>query len=94
MDEVVSVSDSLVNECTGCEVSLNITGGTKIGTLGTFQVFYTSGKPIYYVDTYHDKIMKLFPEGGRSEHDIDVAISFKDYLASYGFLCFTRGYKQ
>ncbi|MBI5307123.1 MAG: DUF1887 family protein [Planctomycetes bacterium] len=44
INNVITVSESLINKCKNCDVSLNITGGTKIGTLGTFQAFYTSGK--------------------------------------------------
>ena len=60
IDNVMTVSENLLNEYKNKEVSLNITGGTKIETLGTFQAFYTTGKTIYYVDTINNKILKLF----------------------------------
>lgn len=85
INNVISASESLINECSSCEVSLNITGGTKIGTLGTFQAFYSSGKQIFYVDTKDNKILKLSPENEQSEIPITVSISISDYLALYGF---------
>ncbi|GER94300.1 DUF1887 domain-containing protein [hot springs metagenome] len=85
INNVIKVSESLINKCGDCEVSLNITGGTKIGTLGTFQVFYTSGKRIFYVDTKDNKILQLYPENEQKEMPIEVNISIADYLAVYGF---------
>lgn len=85
INDVISVSESLINKCKSCEVTLNITGGTKIQTLGTFQAFYTREKSIYYVDTKNNQILKLFPENEQSEYPITVSIPIIDYLATYGF---------
>ncbi len=83
INNVISVSESLISKCKGCDVSLNITGGTKVGTLGTFQAFYTSSKEIFYVDTKNNKILQISPE--QKEFPIEVSISIADYLAVYGF---------
>jgi hypothetical protein len=72
INDVISVSESLINKCKSCEVTLNITGGTKIQTLGTFQAFYTREKSIYYVDTKNNQILKLFPENEQAEYPIIV----------------------
>jgi len=85
INDVISVSESLINKCKSCEVTLNITGGTKIQTLGTFQAFYTREKSIYYVDTKNNQILKLFPENEQIEYPITISIPIKDYLAAYGF---------
>lgn len=82
---VIHISESLINKYKSCNVSLNITGGTKIGTLGTFQVFYTAGKQIFYVDTKDNKIIQLSPEEEQKEIPIEISISISDYLAVYGF---------
>lgn len=84
MDNVISVSDSIITQCNDCRVTMNITGGTKIGTLGTFQAFYTAGKEIYYVDTLHNRILTIAGETKKSQ-PINVKISIDDYLAVYGF---------
>lgn len=83
INNVIKVSESLINEFKGSNVSLNITGGTKIGTLGTFQAFYTSGKEIFYVDTKDNKILQISPD--QKEFPIEVSISIADYLEVYGF---------
>lgn len=84
INNVIRVSESLINKYKNSRISLNITGGTKIGTLGTFQAFYTQNKPIFYVNTNDNKIIELSPED--IEYDINVSISIKDYLAVYGFI--------
>lgn len=86
ISNVIDVSESLLKEHKACKVTLNITGGTKIGTLGTFQAFYTQGNPIFYVNTKDNKILKLFPEHELEEYPINVSIPIKDYLALYGFV--------
>jgi len=85
INNVIAISESLIDRCKNCKVSLNITGGTKIGTLGTFQAFYTRGKEIFYVNTKDNKILKLFPENEQLEIPIKINISITDYLAVYGF---------
>ena len=85
INNVINVSESLINKYKDSEISLNITGGTKIGTLGTFQSFYANGKQIFYVDTKDNKILELFPKNKQSEIPIDVSIPIVDYLALYGF---------
>lgn len=79
---VISVCERVIELCKDCDVSLNITGGTKIGTIGAFQSFYTVGKPIYYVDTQNDRIMEISPN--ERSYPIEVNISMSDYLATYG----------
>jgi hypothetical protein len=85
INNVIEVSERIIQKCTNCIVSLNITGGTKIGTLGTFQAFYTAGNPIYYVDTKNNRILQLFPEEESREIPIEISISIEDYLSVYGF---------
>jgi len=85
INNVINISESIIKKYKDCEVTLNITGGTKIGTLGTFQAFYTAGMPIFYVDTDHNKILQLFPESKQQDIAITTTISIKDYLAAYGF---------
>src|SRR4030042_6242962 len=86
INNVISQSENLLEKFRSHDVALNITGGTKVGTLGVFQVFYTSGKPIFYVNTRDYKILKLFPEKEQEEYNINVMIPIKDYLSVYCFV--------
>ena len=83
INDVVSVCENVIKDYKNDEVTLNITGGTKIGTIGTFQTFYSSGKPIFYVNTYDNEIIKVSPH--EAKIPINVNISIKDYLTAYGF---------
>lgn len=85
INDVIARSEDLIKECGDCRLTLNITGGTKIGTLGTFQAFYTKDKEIYYVDTEDNIIIKLYPEKEQDKYPIDVTIPITDYLTAYGF---------
>lgn len=84
IDNVISVSELIIKKCADCRVTLNITGGTKIGTLGTFQTFYSADKDVYYVDTKDNKILNVSSRSKESI-DINVKISIEDYLKVYGF---------
>lgn len=83
INNVISVCEDLIKEHQNYEVTLNITGGTKIGTLGTFQTFYYGDKSIFYVNTHDNEIIKVSPD--EEKIPINVNISIKDYLAVYGF---------
>ncbi len=83
--KVIEVSESINERYGDANLLLNITGGTKIGTLGTFQSFYTRGREIVYVDTRNNRMLKLSPENEQEEIPIKVSISIRDYLEVYGF---------
>ncbi|NWF99245.1 MAG: DUF1887 family protein [Nitrospirae bacterium] len=85
INNVVEECEKLLNQYKDHNISLNITGGTKIGTLGTFLAFYTMNKSIFYVNTYDNEILQLFPEDKQSKKPIKIKISIKDYLAVHGF---------
>ncbi len=83
MANVIVESDKISRDYKDCDILLNITGGTKIGTLGSFQSFYSAGKKILYVNTSGDEILQISPE--TCNIPIDVTIRIRDYLEVYGF---------
>lgn len=83
LENVIGVCESIIQSCADCEVSLNITGGTKIGTIGAFQAFYSAGFPIYYVNTRDNEIVQVSPE--ERTMPLAVRIPIREYLAVYGF---------
>lgn len=64
------------------EVTLNVTGGTKVMALGAFEVFRTWQKPIIYVDTQDKRIQVLSPEPRKV--DFRGVVKVKSYLTAYG----------
>ncbi|HBA52917.1 MAG TPA: hypothetical protein DCZ04_00230 [Syntrophorhabdus aromaticivorans] len=83
LNNVIEASERVINDYPDHNLSLNITGGTKIGTVGTFQAFYTAGKTIYYVDTFDNRILQISPT--ESSIPIQASIPVADYLKTYGF---------
>ncbi|MDA8241185.1 MAG: DUF1887 family CARF protein [Nitrospiraceae bacterium] len=83
LNSVIAMCDGIIRQCAACDVSLNITGGTKIGTMGAFQAFYSAGKPIFYVNTKDNEILQLSPD--EKKFKIATTVSVKDYLLAHGF---------
>lgn len=83
LQNVIQVCDSVLVDYPDAELSINITGGTKISTLGAFQVFYSADKPIWYVNSRDQQIQQVSPQTGSLP--ITAKIGIKDYLAAYGF---------
>lgn len=83
LGNVVDTCEAIINHFSGCELSLNITGGTKIGALGAFQPFYTANLPIYYVNTRDDEILRISPT--ETSTPITITIGIREYLECYGF---------
>lgn len=83
LQNVIQVCDGVLADYPDAQLSLNITGGTKISTLGAFQVFYSADKPIWYVNTRDHQIQQVSPQTGSLQ--ITAKIGIKDYLAAYGF---------
>ncbi len=65
------------------EITLNVTGGTKLMALAAYEVFAENNKSIIYCDTEHQHIISLYPDYKIETLKADLSIS--DYLLSYGF---------
>ncbi len=64
------------------EVTLNVTGGTKIMALAAFEVFREMRRPIIYVDTQNKEIQKLSPQPEKMK--FRGVIKVTPYLTAYG----------
>ena len=65
------------------EVSLNITGGTKLMALAAYEAFAEKNLRIIYCDTEHQNIITLLPE--YKIEKLIANLSVNDYLISYGY---------
>jgi hypothetical protein len=83
LQNVIQVCEGVLADFPDTELSLNITGGTKISTLGAFQVFYSADKPIWYVNSRDHEIVQVSPKSVNLP--ITAKIGIKEYLAAYGF---------
>lgn len=85
MNSVIVACEEIQRAHSKEDLSLNITGGTKISTLGAFQSFYTTKWPIYYVNTQDHSIMQINPGTTGTEAPICASIPLAEYLAVHGF---------
>ncbi len=53
--------EEIIKNCPHTELTLNVTGGTKIAALAAFQSFYFNNRRIVYLDTFHGKLVQLAP---------------------------------
>ncbi len=83
--DVVSVCEKIINSFqeAGVEITLNVTGGTKVVALAAFQKFYFDGLRIIYVDTSNNRILELGDKPGSIALDGNL-LKVKEYLACYG----------
>jgi len=63
--------------------TVNITGGTKIMSLGVYKHFESfSTVEIYYIPVFSQKVMQIFPE--KREITLSTELNLFDYLSAYG----------
>ncbi len=68
------------------ELILNITGGTKMMSIGAFEAFVrdrNNNQKIIYVDTFNRVVKEIFPISRNI--DFNNSITIEDYLISYGY---------
>lgn len=66
-------------------IMVNMTGGTKIMSLGVYNYFARLGSAsIYYIPIGKNKISKIFPYRRNGTSDITERLTLKEYLTSYG----------
>jgi hypothetical protein len=65
------------------DVTLNVTGGTKLMALAAYKAFSDKNKTVIYCDTKHKKIIHLFPKLDTENLNLDLSVN--DYLIAYGY---------
>ena len=79
MEEVLL---NLATETGDDEITVNLTGGTKLMALAAQSVATTAGWKQFYVDLDTDEVIWLQPRGNR--HHLQESLRLPHYLASYG----------
>lgn len=73
---------SLCNQINLPNITLNITGGTKLMSLAAYDCLSNKALAIFYCDTLHNKIIDL---KNNTKHNINIKIKLNDYLIAYGY---------
>lgn len=72
----------------GIHYFVNLTGGTKMMSIGLFNYFtqpaYAPCCSIFYVPIGRNAYLQVYPEGQRREAAISYRITLEEYLAGYG----------
>ena len=83
IDQIRSTVLETLAQHEDADIVLNATAGTKVMAMGAYDVFRELGKPAFYVDTDHNQLISILPEGGvRPLGDV---VKAKTYLAAYGY---------
>lgn len=66
-------------------IFVNVTGGTKVMSLISYEFFKEKAAEIFYITGRDDELLKLFPSRNRSNLHLGVKINLEEYLSAYGF---------
>ena len=69
---------------TDLQFIVNITGGTKIMSLGVYSFFSRFNSKMYYMPIGKNEYKQIFPPANEQIQGIEYRISLKDYLKGYG----------
>lgn len=91
LEAVNGIIEEILRHRTGnSEITLNVTGGTKISAMAAFLSFYTDNRRIIYLDTGGERLLQLSPSPKSVAIDNNL-IRPKDYLAAYGLTMKSSG---
>lgn len=66
-------------------IMLNLTGGTKVMVLATYEYFKELGAEIYYLTGNENRYIKLAPGRKKKEYHLESKLNLNQYLVAYGF---------
>jgi hypothetical protein len=85
-DSLVDIREKL-DQCNfedGDEFYVNLTGGTKIMSIGVYNFFKERKSEIYYIPIGKNIYRKIFPEVKNKEANIHYRVNITEYLKGYG----------
>lgn len=65
-------------------VLVNLTGGTKLMSIGVYNFFRNMSSEMFYIDIRKHSYRKVFPVVKRKEYPLKVVLGLKEYLTGYG----------
>jgi hypothetical protein len=82
-EKAMDIAIDLQERYPDCALTYHATGGTKLMTLGFFEVFRADGNQILYTDTEHDRIEVVYPKQ-QPAMAIESVLDINSYLQSAG----------
>lgn len=86
-DNLEDITVKLNSFASGIEADfvVNLTGGTKVMSLGVFEFFSkTTNNQIFYLPLAKNKLLQLFPYEAQSTRELFFRINLEDYLIASG----------
>lgn len=65
---------------------VNLTGGTKLMSIGVYNFFRNLSSEMFYIDIRKHTFRKVFPVVKRKENPLKYELSLKEYLTGYGLV--------
>ncbi|NKQ38295.1 MAG: DUF1887 family protein, partial [Methanosarcinales archaeon] len=90
-DSIEDITTKLTNFAqenlnSGDNYIINLTGGTKIMSIGVYNFFKDKNRnSIYYLPIGKNTYKQIFPSLQNGVYDLNFRISIEEYLTSYGF---------
>jgi hypothetical protein len=84
-DSLIDISENLKNKLSSNdEYIVNLTGGTKLMSIGSFNFFKKKNSVIYYIAGGKNTYRQIYPEINNKEKNLNYRANIKEYLRSYG----------
>ncbi len=83
VESIRSRVQELLSERRHEAIALNVTGGTKLMAIAAYEVFFTAGKPIFYVHPEQDRLIWMQPEG-LPPRDLAKKVRLDAFLKAHG----------
>lgn len=95
-DSLTDIDEKLKKECKNSDSTyfVNLTGGTKIMSIGLFNYFKELDSTIYYMPGGKNIYRQIYPEIENKENIINYRTSLKEYLMSYGISISKKSYNR
>jgi len=82
VEGVTAVCEQLLREIGRDDLTLNVTGGTKVSALAAYETFYSADCRVIYVNTATNELLTLAPT--EKHEPLPDLLDVPDYLAAYG----------
>ncbi|MDY0143361.1 MAG: DUF1887 family CARF protein [Bacteroidales bacterium] len=84
-DDLDDVRTKLANlDCADTKYIINMSGGTKIMTIGVYEFFAKNNNKIFYVPIGKNIMSEVFPNSSSFNIAIEYRLNLMEYLMSYG----------
>ncbi len=95
-DSLTDVKNKLEKEVNfyDSKFCINLTGGTKLMSIGLFNFFSNRDSDIYYIPGGKNVYMQIYPESEQKSIDLNYRTNLFEYLTAYGISIAEKNYQK